>query len=213
MKLKKIINIKKIMKLKTGLRIASGNDEIKIGGIDNSIVKDPFTGNPYIPGSSLKGVLRSSLEIAKGKTKVCDCGDCFICKMFGSANNDKKSITRIIVRDAFLTEKSRQILNEVLPFGVEIKNENSIDRVKGTSAGKRTFDRVPAGAEFEVNIVLKIFEKDDEEEFLKALELAFKLVEFNYVGGCGSRGYGQVEFKDEQIEYFDVEEEVKKVLR
>ncbi|MCX7903894.1 MAG: type III-A CRISPR-associated RAMP protein Csm3 [Caloramator sp.] len=215
-KLVKIINMKRIMRLKTGLRIVGGDDEIRIGGVDNSIIKDPLTGLPYIPGSSLKGVLRSSLEIAKGKTKVCDCGECIICRIFGKANNKEteklRSFTRIIVRDSFLTERSKEILNEVLPFGVEIKKENSIDRVKGVAASPRTFDRVPAGAEFEVNIVLKIFEGDDEKEILDALELAFKLVEHNYIGSSGSRGYGQVEFKKAEFDYFDVKGEVERIL-
>jgi CRISPR-associated protein Csm3 len=216
MRLVKILNIKKIMKVKTGIRIVGSDEEIRIGGIDNSIIKDPLTGYPYIPGSSLKGSLRSILEISKGKTEPCSCGVCPICKIFGKANNketeDLREHTRIIVRDAFLTENSKKILNEVLPFGTEIKKENAIDRVKGT-AKPRTFDRIPKGVEFEVNIVLKIFEGDDEKELMKVLDLAFKLVEFNYIGSSGSRGYGQVEFVDGEIEEFDVKKEVDEVIK
>ncbi|WP_058486194.1 type III-A CRISPR-associated RAMP protein Csm3 [Defluviitalea phaphyphila] len=216
-KLIKIINITKLMKLKTGLRIVGSDDEIKIGGIDNPVIKDPLTGLPYIPGSSLKGVLRSSLEIARGKEEVCSCGECIICKIFGKANNKEtenlRSHTRIIVRDSFLTEKSKMILNEILPFGVEIKKENSIDRIKGTSTSLRTFDRIPAGCEFEINLALKIFEedKDKEEDLLNALNLAFKLVEYNYIGSGGSRGYGQVTFTELKYEEFDVAKKVKEL--
>lgn len=215
MRLVKILNIKKIMKVKTGLRIAGSDEEIRIGGIDNPIIRDPLTGYPYIPGSSLKGSLRSILEISSGKTKPCSCGRCSICKIFGKANEKEseelREHTRIIVRDAFLTDNSKRILNELLPFGVEIKKENTIDRVKGT-AKPRTFDRIPKGVEFEVNIVLKIFEGDDEKELLDVLNLAFKLVEFNYIGGSGSRGYGQVEFIDAGMSVFDVAEEINKVM-
>ncbi|WP_094545982.1 type III-A CRISPR-associated RAMP protein Csm3 [Petroclostridium xylanilyticum] len=215
MKLIKIKNIKKIMRVKSGIRIVGSDEEIRIGGVDNSIIKDPLTGYPYIPGSSIKGNLRSVLEIAKGYTKPCDCGKCTICKLFGKANNKEteniREQTRIIVRDAFMTEKSKRIINEVLPFGVEIKKENTIDRVKGT-AKPRTFDRIPAGVEFEVNIALKLFEKDTEEDLLKALNLAFKLVEYNYIGGSGSRGYGQVEFIDGGEWEFDVAAEVLQCL-
>lgn len=215
MRLVKILNIKKIMKVKTGLRIAGSDEGIRIGGIDNPIIRDPLTGYPYIPGSSLKGSLRSILEISSGKTEPCSCGRCSICKIFGKANKKEteelREHTRIIVRDAFLTENSKRILNELLPFGVEIKKENTIDRVKGT-AKPRTFDRIPKGVEFEVNIVLKIFEGDNEQELLNVLNLAFKLVEFNYIGGSGSRGYGQVEFVDAGITTFDVAKEINKVM-
>lgn len=215
------MNIKKILKVKSGIRIAGSDEEIHIGGIDKPIVKDPLTGEPYLPGSSLKGSMRSALEIAKGKTKPCDCGSCSICKLFGSASNDKKEYTRIIVRDAFLTEKSRKMLYELLPSGVEIKTENSINRVTGIAKSPRTFDRIPRGVEFEVNIVLRIFDVDNKDELLSTLNLALRLVELNYIGSSGSRGYGQVFFvrknEDEDIiswnedDVFNVQEELKKV--
>jgi len=62
MKLRDIKEIKGKIHIKTGLHIGAGNDEIKIGGIDNPIVKNPLTNEPYIPGSSLKGKIRSLIE-------------------------------------------------------------------------------------------------------------------------------------------------------
>ena len=50
------------LELVTGLHIGAGNDEIRIGGIDNPVLKHPYSGQPYIPGSSLKGKVRSLLE-------------------------------------------------------------------------------------------------------------------------------------------------------
>lgn len=219
-KLIKIINQRRIMKVKTGLRIAGGNEEIRIGGIDNPIVKDPLTGLPYMPGSSLKGCLRYMLEIALGKTEVCSCGDdnCIVCKLFGRGVKKKDEekggsihSSRLIVRDSFLTEKSRMILTEVLPLGVELKSENTINRITGTAQNPRTFDRVPAGVEFEVNTVLKIYEGDDEKRLLEALSLAFKLVELNYIGSSGSRGYGKVEFSEPESETYDISKEIEKL--
>jgi CRISPR-associated protein Csm3 len=46
----------------TGLRIGGTKDDIEIGGMDNPIIRHPVTREPYIPGSSLKGKLRSMLE-------------------------------------------------------------------------------------------------------------------------------------------------------
>lgn len=49
----------------TGLHIGAGKGSLEIGGADNPVVKDAF-GLPYIPGSSLRGRLRSLLETAHG---------------------------------------------------------------------------------------------------------------------------------------------------
>ena len=49
----------------TGLHIGAGKGSLEIGGADNPVVKDAF-GLPYIPGSSLRGKLRSLLEQSSG---------------------------------------------------------------------------------------------------------------------------------------------------
>ncbi len=92
----------------TGLRVGAGSEALEIGGMDNPIVRDPYTNEPYIPGSSIKGKMRSLLEWREGKMKndgsPCDCGspDCYICRIFGvSAERERKTgPTRLIVRDA-----------------------------------------------------------------------------------------------------------------
>ena len=49
----------------TGLHIGAGKGSLEIGGADNPVVKDAF-GLPYIPGSSLRGKIRSLLEQSSG---------------------------------------------------------------------------------------------------------------------------------------------------
>src|ERR1700675_1717170 len=49
----------------TGLHIGAGKGSLEIGGEDKPVVKDAF-GLPYIPGSSLRGKLRSLLEQTSG---------------------------------------------------------------------------------------------------------------------------------------------------
>lgn len=66
MKLVKIIEITAILKLKTGLRIGGGDANMQIGGVDSPVVKHPITLLPYIPGSSIKGKIRSLLEWRSG---------------------------------------------------------------------------------------------------------------------------------------------------
>ncbi len=54
--------IKSTIDVKTGLHIGGGEGKLDIGGIDKLVVRNPIDEHPYIPGSSLKGKLRSILE-------------------------------------------------------------------------------------------------------------------------------------------------------
>lgn len=213
---------------KTGLQIRAGNSSFEIGGIDESVVKDPVTQQPYIPGSSLKGKIRSLLEWKCNREEVIQSGgkvlndpELAVCRLFGisptaqkkedneSEQNkidekrkdlDKKIyISRVIVRDAFLTEDSIEKLESHLGENIftEIKAENVIDRL--TSAAKpRFFERVPKGAEFKGEMVFTQYVEEDKE-LLKLLFIGMHLLEDNYLGGSGSRGSGQVKFKDIKI--------------
>lgn len=51
-----------VIRTLTGLHIGTSKEVLEIGGLDNLIVREPVTQEPYIPGSSLKGKLRSLLE-------------------------------------------------------------------------------------------------------------------------------------------------------
>ncbi|MEZ0537626.1 type III-A CRISPR-associated RAMP protein Csm3 [Caldicellulosiruptoraceae bacterium PP1] len=213
--LKKIIVLKTKMKLKSGLRIGGAKDEIKIGDIDNPIIRDPLTKVPYIPGSSIKGKMRSSLEIAlKGSSKPCSCGICPICKLFGAGitdddkNKEYKEVSRLIVRDSFMTDASQKLLLNFIGDYIEIKKENIVDRVKGSAEHPRTLDRIPAGAEFECEFILRIYQKDinekKEKQYLSYINLALDLIKFTYLGGSGTRGYGKVEFTTLEEEVYEI---------
>jgi CRISPR-associated protein Csm3 len=64
--LQEIIELKGILVLESNLHIGSGKLEMHIGGTDNPIIKHPHTQEPYIPGSSIKGKIRSLLELKTG---------------------------------------------------------------------------------------------------------------------------------------------------
>ena len=64
-----ITTITATLQLVTGLRIGAGDSEMHIGGVDNTVIKHPHTQSPYIPGSSLKGKMRSLLEWRSGAVK------------------------------------------------------------------------------------------------------------------------------------------------
>lgn len=200
------LTIKKIrgkIYLKTGLHIGGGTEGIEIGGIDNPVIKDPKTGYPYIPGSSLKGKIRSLLELHedkfdKQKGGPCNCGDCKICKTFGNTNKDSKvGVTRAIFRDAFLDDESIELLKQRNILATEAKMENTIDRIKGRALNPRQSERVIAGLSFNFEIAVRIFKEDgDGKEITDLLQEGLKLLEKDALGGSGSRGYGKIQFKD-----------------
>lgn len=211
-RLVKIRTVKGTLAVKTGLHIGAGNDKIEIGGMDNPIIKDPTDGMPYVPGSSVKGKMRSLLELLYDKValssgKPCSCGraDCPVCRVFGAAidrKNDsearQRGPTRLIVRDARLSQASRERFKSAI---VEEKNENSLNRITA-EANTRQVERVVPGAEFDFEIAYRIFDidgdsgKTDEGYFEKTVLAGLALLQRDYLGGGGSRGSGRIEFKN-----------------
>src|SRR5574344_1783710 len=64
-----ITTIQATLELVSGLRIGAGDSEMRIGGVDNTVMRHPHTQAPYIPGSSIKGKMRSLLEWRSGAVK------------------------------------------------------------------------------------------------------------------------------------------------
>ncbi len=196
--------------VKTGLHIGAGNEKVEIGGMDNPIIRNPLTHEPYIPGSSLKGKMRSIMEWKTGKLektggKVCSCGkaECEICRVFGSANNsdsaNDRGPTRLIVRDAVLTNEWKEKFKNGLSL-VEEKNENSLNRITA-EANPRPIERVVPGVEFDFEISYRVIDTGDNGEmdkryFKEVVLESLKILENDYLGGGGSRGNGQIEFAD-----------------
>ncbi len=186
--------------LKTGLHIGGTNAALNIGGPDKFVVRNPINNVPYIPGSSLKGKMRALVELSKGCVSVNNKGearasedpDSISGRLFGVAtgkSNNRPS--RLIVRDAELDLSEPELFaNTDLPY-TESKTEVAIDRVTA-KANPRTLERVPAGAKFKLNMVLNIFEDEDEMQLKETLNLALRLLQDDYLGGHGSRGYEQV---------------------
>lgn len=177
---------------KTGLHIGGTKEELEIGGLDNPVIKDPRTGKPVIPGSSLKGKLRALLEIKynkysnDGSPHKCKEKDCWLCSVFGSSEEiEERGPTRLIVRDSICREDVEY----------EMKTENVINRLTGKAQHPRTFERVPAETKFNFEMIYSIYNEKDYENLRYVFE-GMKLLEDNYLGGSGSRGYGKVVFKN-----------------
>lgn len=197
----KKIKVTTSLELITGLHVGGSKDNVEIGGIDNPVIRAAIKDNqPYIPGSSLKGKIRSLLEQIAGSSEVGKNSE--INDLFGFANDNKPS--RIIFRDAYLSNNSAELLKNAenldMPY-TEGKSENSIDRIKGIAKNPRLTERIPAGVSFDIEIVINVW--DNEEDGKKSLDLLEKgiaALENDYLGGSGSRGYGQVKFSPRKTE-------------
>lgn len=200
-----IVEVKGKIRLETGLHIGAGNDDIHIGGIDNSVVKDK-DGFPYIPGSSLKGKIRSLLELYYGLclggnpskydiNKEDNSIDNTIPIMFGDTS-DFGGVTRLLFRDCFLSNDTRTKLLDKNVLATESKSENTINRLRGKAEHPRNTERAIAGLEFDYEIIVRVLDDDDEKKFKEILSRGMKLLEQDALGGSGSRGYGKIKFID-----------------
>lgn len=198
----------------TGLHIGAGKGTLEIGGADNPVVKDSF-GRPYIPGSSIRGAMRHSLERALGLVKndemiylsrrrgqevrihQSDRPDDEICLLFGrSADSGSVAAARLTVSDAMfdadsISQQMREYLDDEL---TEVKSETAIDRLTAQSS-TRTLERVPAGARFRVRMVVDLLCNEDKE-LLAPVVQALRLIEDSGLGGGRSRGSGRVRFSN-----------------
>lgn len=187
------------IELLSGLHIGGTNTSMAIGGVDKFVVRNPIDQKPYIPGSSLKGKMRSLLEIATGTYNEkggpsadnrTESGS-----LFGTAAGDGAQPSRLIVRDAPMSDGQEDKLRNTDLYLTESKTEVSIDRIT-SRANPRTNEVVPKGVTFDFEAVLNIFSVDDEKRLRDALLKSKKLLEDDYLGGNGSRGYGHIVFVD-----------------
>ncbi len=217
-KLIEIYRITAEIHVETGLHIGGSAETMEISGIDNPILRSAADNMPYIPGSSLKGKLRSLSEWARGEIPA----DGNVTKpqlaslsasVFGIPAQNPKSDTpnevrealqrgptRLVVRDAFLSEQSREAFINGKPL-TEIKSENSINRLTAM-ANPRPLERVLPGVCFEMEMLYKVFDVDgdngqaDRERFETVLLPAMALLQADALGGAVSRGCGKIRFEN-----------------
>lgn len=215
------------LELVTGLHIGSGNTEMHIGGTDNPVIKHPKTLEPYIPGSSLKGKIRSLLEwrlgvvgITEGKplgfghvaqvpsSDQSSAKD--LLRLFGGApegaggNQDlveEIGPTRLAFWDCSLTREWVDEMNRRNLLLTETKMENMIDRIRGVAEHPRNTERVPAGARFDFALTIRVH---NDEDLTATMYEGLKLLELTGLGGSGSRGYGKIRFVSLSLDGQDV---------
>ena len=179
----------------TGMHIGGSSAFSAIGAVDSPVVRDPYTGLPIVPGSSLKGKLRTLLarSLCQDIENMPDLSadDARILRLFGSAEPVRRS--RLQFADAFLT--NAEALSNKGVRVTEIKTENTISRANSV-ANPRQIERVIAGAVFGVSIVYDVTDPAQVEEDLALLAKGMKLLQWDYLGGHGSRGRGRVSLKN-----------------
>lgn len=194
------IQIRGVLRCESGVHVGGSRDELEIGGLDNPVVKDVVTGEPYLPGSSIKGRLRSLLERdgglgLQGGGEPHGCGErtCLFCKVFGPHKQTKHELgpSRLIVRDAYLTEESRSRFRGGEPI-LEVRTENMVNRRSNTATNPRPVESVARGVTFDLQLALRLFEGDPEAEILDLVRRGLSLLEQDGIGGGISRGHGQI---------------------
>lgn len=231
-----LTNIQKLtgkIELLSGLHIGSGNTEIHIGGTDNPVIKNPITQQPYIPGSSIKGKMRSLLEWQLGVVGHTDGQPLsfkHLKKLDGKTQDKAKNLIKLF-GGAPDGDISPDLLSEIGPSRLafwdcalepdwvkemdsknllltETKMENMIDRIKGTAEHPRNTERVPATARFDFNLTLRVH---DHEDLIDTILVGLKLLELTGLGGSGSRGYGKIAFRDLKLDGQDIQARLEQI--
>ncbi len=227
MKRTKIYQITGDIVTQSGLHVGGSEDELEIGGIDLPVIKTPETEIPYIPGSSLKGRLRSELERVLNKysnqgREPCNCCEqnCPVCRVFGPhkyrpqrkkvGNREVEDVsnhpgpTRLLVRDAYAPD----------PVTTELKTENVIDRHTMQAAHPRKYERVPPKVKFSFRLTLQVMDADanfpfkdrkgqqhtGDKALLAVVSDCLHYVQQTGVGGSLSRGSGEILFDDLKLD-------------
>lgn len=193
------------MVLKTGMHIGGSSGFSAIGTVDSPVVRDTASGDPMVPGSSLKGKMRSLLAqayspIDKFTLKIEEEPEA-LSRLFGTPS-DKKGMpraARLQFTDAFISNKK-----EMQRFGdtTEVKFENTINRITAI-ANPRQIERVVRNSEFKINLMYDMVEAKDVEEDFETIAHGLKLLCMDYLGGHGSRGYGRVAFSEFAVRVLD----------
>ncbi len=184
------------LEVKTGMHIGGSSVFAAIGAVDSPVITDGRTQRPMIPGSSLKGKMRTLLakeyneEVAKKPDDDAEC----LTRLFGCAKKDQVKTSRLLISDMFL-KNEEELRKQGLQGMTEVKFENTINRATAV-ANPRQIERVIRGTIFGLDIIYEVTDEKEAVEDFSILAEGFKLLQYDYLGGNGSRGYGKVAFHD-----------------
>lgn len=181
----------------TGMHIGGNSAFAAIGAVDSPVVKDSRTNLPMLPGSSLKGKMRSLLaKVYNTRVVNPDEDHERVRRVFGSAQKGagKSKPSRILVSDMLLANE-KELRDRAVNSLTEVKFENSINRQTAV-ANPRQIERVIPGAKFDLDIIYEAGPEEELQEDIALLAEGFRLLQYDYIGGHGSRGYGKIRFTD-----------------
>ncbi|WP_313127479.1 type III-A CRISPR-associated RAMP protein Csm3 [Proteiniclasticum ruminis] len=191
------IEVSGYIKVETGLHIGGSDQFSAIGSVDKPIFRDALTNLPMIPGSSIKGKMRSLLAKSLNSTRIVQSPDEdteLLLRIFGSAKKGNVKRSRLIFTDCKLSN-----LKELKSFGVEspteVKFENSINRLTAV-ANPRQIERMIRGSKFEFKLIYDVENEMEVEEDFHVIAEGLTMLQYDYLGGHGSRGYGRISFEE-----------------
>jgi len=183
----------------TGMHIGGSSQFSAIGAVDSPVIRDSASDLPMIPGSSLKGKMRTLLAKQYNTTiaKNPDDDHDRLTRLFGSSKKGDMKRGRLIFSD--MTVNNSEELKKVgIQSTTEIKFENTINRISAV-ANPRQIERVIRGTEFGLRMIYDVEKAEDMEEDFRTICDGLKLLEYDYLGGHGTRGYGKIKFSDMDI--------------
>lgn len=186
----------------TGLHIGGGGESSMIGAIDSPVVRDLQTKMPIIPGSSIKGKMRTLLAKKYGlrlnqESQNDDAEE--VLRLFGSSEKGNIKRARLQISDAFYSEDTKSYFQKNDISFTETKFENTINRLTAV-ANPRQIERVTRGSEFDFTFIYNVEDESEIESDFQNIKDAIHLLENDYLGGGGTRGNGRVLFKDVTVE-------------
>ncbi|MBQ9869319.1 MAG: type III-A CRISPR-associated RAMP protein Csm3 [Ruminococcus sp.] len=183
----------------TGMHIGAGGEYAAIGDIDSPVVRDTMSGLPIIPGSTLKGKLRSVLVKKYCPNSDDPKKDSDNIKMaFGGDIDNKVKKSSFLFNDALLSNMD-ELRKYRIDSPTETKYENTINRVTSV-ANPRQIERVIRGAKFRFDIIYEMTSQEQAKKDFGLLAEGIKLLEYDAIGGHGSRGYGRIKFNSVSAE-------------
>ena len=189
------IQVTGTIEIVTGMHIGGNASFSAIGAVDSPVIKDIKSGLPLLPGSSVKGKMRSLLAKAYNNAVVEPDNDVpRITRLFGSAKTGEVKPSRLIFKDSVLNNEEELRRHDIISI-TEVKFENNINRQTAV-ANPRQIERVIRGSKFDLDIIYEAANIDELPEDMETLITGFNLLKYDYIGGSGSRGYGQIKFSD-----------------
>jgi CRISPR-associated protein Csm3 len=209
------------LECQTGLHIGAGKGSLEIGGADNPVVKDAF-GLPYVPGSSLRGKLRSLLEQSSGlaipselvylskrkgqevRIHQSDRPDDEVCLLFGRnpGRMDRVSgeaLDSTVASPARLTVYDAPLIAESITPQMRENLDDELTEVKSENAIDRITSQANPRTLERVPAGARFHFRmvldvlcDEDRELIPRVVEALRLLEDDSLGGGGSRGSGRV---------------------